>query len=86
MPFAAAWMGLKIITLSKSERERQISYNITHMWNLIFKKYINELQKTHTHTYRLMDIKNKLLITRGEMWWRGIDQKLGMNINILLYI
>ena len=49
MPFAAAWMGLKIITLSKSERERQISYNITHMWNLIFKKYINELQNTHTH-------------------------------------
>ena len=38
------------------------------------------------HTYRLMDIKNKLLITRGEMWWGGIDQKLGMNINILLYI
>ena len=28
---------------SKSDRERQISYNITHMWNLILKKGTNEL-------------------------------------------
>ena len=34
MPFAATWMGLKIIILSKSERERQISYEITYIWNL----------------------------------------------------
>ena len=40
--FAAAWMELHIILLSrKSERERQVSYDITYMWNL---KYdINEL-------------------------------------------
>ena len=36
MPFAATWMQLEIIILSevKSERERQIPYDITYMWNL----------------------------------------------------
>ena len=34
MPFAATWMDLEIIILSKSERERQIPYDITYMWNL----------------------------------------------------
>ena len=38
MPLAATWMDLEIIILTevRSDRERQISYNITHMWNLIF--------------------------------------------------
>ena len=41
MPSAAIWMQLEIIILSKSERERQIPYDITYMWNL---KYdMNEL-------------------------------------------
>ena len=34
MPFAATWMDTEIIILSKSERERQIPYDITYMWNL----------------------------------------------------
>ena len=34
MSFAATWMQLEIIILSKSERERQIPYDITYMWNL----------------------------------------------------
>ena len=36
MPFAATWMDLEIIIPSevKSERERQIPYDITYMWNL----------------------------------------------------
>ena len=36
MPFAATWMDLDIIRPSevKSDRERQISYDITYMWNL----------------------------------------------------
>ena len=42
MPFAATWMDLEIIRLrSKSERERQIPYDITYVWNL--KYNINEL-------------------------------------------
>ena len=36
MPFAATWMDLEIVILSevKSDTERQISYDITYMWNL----------------------------------------------------
>ena len=43
MPFVATWMDLEIIILSEI-RERQTSYNISHMWNLIFlKNGTNEL-------------------------------------------
>ena len=43
MPFAAAWMDLEIVIQSevKSDREIQISYDITYMWNL--KNDTNEL-------------------------------------------
>ena len=34
MPFATTWMDLKIIILSEVTRTRQISYDITYMWNL----------------------------------------------------
>ena len=38
MPFAATWMELETLIPSevKSERERQIPYDITYIWNLIF--------------------------------------------------
>ena len=38
MPFAATWMELETLILSevKSERERQIPYGITYIWNLIY--------------------------------------------------
>ena len=43
MPFAATWMDLEIIILSEvSQTERQISYDITYMWNLK-QNDINEL-------------------------------------------
>ena len=35
MPFVATWIQLKIVIL-KSDRERQISHDMTHMWKLIF--------------------------------------------------
>ena len=37
MPLAATWMELETLILSesKSERERQIPYHITFIWNLI---------------------------------------------------
>ena len=38
MPFAATWMQLETIILSevskKREKERQILYDLTYMWNL----------------------------------------------------
>ena len=36
MPFAASWMGLGIIILSESEKERQIPCDTTYMWNLTY--------------------------------------------------
>ena len=35
MPFAATWMDLEIVILSKmSDREEEVSYNIPYIWNL----------------------------------------------------
>ena len=34
MPFAATWMDLEIVILSKSDTERKISYDIAYMCNL----------------------------------------------------
>ena len=45
---------------SKSERERQIPYDITYRWNL--KSDTNYLQNRN----RLTDIENKLMVTKGE--------------------
>ena len=42
--FNTLWMDLEIITLNEAlDRERQITYDITHTWNLIFFNYITEL-------------------------------------------
>ena len=66
MPFAATWMDLEITILSEV-RERQI-YDITYMYNL---------KKWHKWTYlqdrnRLTDIKNKLMVTKGN---RGAGER-----------
>ena len=42
-----------------------MSYKITHVWILI-KNNINEfIHKTETD---LIDLENKFMVTRGEMW------------------
>ena len=80
MPFrcsnmdAAIWMDLQIIILSevKSDRERQI-YDITHMWNLIFKNDTNELTyKTETDS---QISKTNLWLPKGKHGggWGGIN-------------
>ena len=52
---------------SKSDRERQMSYDITYMWNLkIWYKWTN-LQNRN----RLTDIENKLMVTKGERVGEG---------------
>ena len=33
-PFAATWIDRETLILSKPERKRQISYDITYLWNL----------------------------------------------------
>ena len=52
MPFAATWIDLEVIILSevKSEREMQIPYDITYMWN---PKYdTNQLKQKQIHRHR----------------------------------
>ena len=51
MPFISIWMDLEIVILTEV-RERQISYDITYMWNLKKKKTIQNIlftkqKKTH---------------------------------------
>ena len=42
MPFAATWMDLEIIILSEvNQAERQVSYDITYMWNLWWYKWVD---------------------------------------------
>ena len=56
---------------SKSDRERQISYDVTYLWSL---------KKWYKWTYlqnrnRLRDIENNLMVTKGE---GGRGDKLGI--------
>ena len=73
MPFAATWTDLEIIILC--EENRQISYDVTYMWNL---------KKWYKWTYlqnrnRLKDIGNKLMIAKGERQGQGgIFRNLGL--------
>ena len=64
MSFATTWMEPRDfhIKWSKSDGERQITYDITYMWNL---------KKWYKWTYlqnrnRLTDTENKLMITKGD--------------------
>ena len=58
MPFAATSMDLEIIIQSKSERERQISYDIHYIWNL--KNNTNEhMYKTDSQTQKTQLPKGK---------------------------
>ena len=66
---------------SKSDRDRQISYDIAYMWNL---------KKGYKWTYlqsrnRVTDVENKLMVTK---WGRGggMNWEIGTDIYTLLYI
>ena len=81
MPFAATWMDLEIIVLSKPDRKRQISYDIAYIWNLKKKMIQMNLHTEQKQTHR----HNKLMVTKGERRG-GINCEFGININTLLYI
>ena len=62
---------------SKSHRERQISYDITWMWNL---------KKWYKWTYlqnrnRLTDIENKLTVTKGRDKLGVCDEQIHTTIH-----
>ena len=64
----------------KSERERQISYDITYIWNL--KHGTNEPKNRN----RLSDIENKFVIAKGEGEGSGMDRKFGVSRCKLLHL
>ena len=78
MPLAATWMDLKIIL--SEVRKRQVSYDVTYMWNPKRKYKWNDLQNRN----RLTDIENKFMVTKGE--GGGINWVLGINRYALQYI
>ena len=58
-------------------RQRQISYDITHIWNLILKNDTNELiYKTETD---IQTEKTNLWLPKGKCQGGRINQELGMN-------
>ena len=61
MPFAATWMDLEIIILSKSDRERQISWYYLYVESKVWCKWTYLLNRN-----RLTDIENKLMFTKEE--------------------
>ena len=61
MPFAATWIELETLLLSKSERERQIPYDITYIWNLIY-----STNEPFHRKKKLMDLENRLVVAKGE--------------------
>ena len=66
MPFAATWMVLQTLILVKSERERQIPYDITYIWNVIYAQMNLSTEK------KLMDLENRLVVAKGEGEGEGV--------------
>ena len=73
MTFAATWVDLEIIILSevKSDRERQLSYDITYMWDLKKMIQMNLFRKQkQTHRRR----KQTYAYQRGQQGRGGEKQ------------
>ena len=56
LSFAATLIDLEDIMLCKSDRERQILYDMTCMWNdqlvIVYNKLVTITKKKQTHRYR----------------------------------
>ena len=50
---------------SKPNRQRQMSYDTTYMWNL------NMIQMNLKNRNRLTDLENKLMVTKGKVTGRN---------------
>ena len=68
---------------SKSDREREILYDITYMRNL--KRNDNKWTYLQNRN-RLTDLDNELMVTRGEGWGEGIVREFGIDMYTLLYL
>ena len=71
-PFATTWVDIEVIILSKSDKEKQISYNIIYMWYLKRKVIQIYLFTKQEQTYRFR--KQTYGYQRGKV---GRRDKLG---------
>ena len=83
MPFVATWMDLEIIILSEvSQRKTNIIWYHLYVGSKKWYKW-TDLQNRN----RLIDIENKLMVTKGERrGWGGINQEFGINKYTHYYI
>ena len=62
-PFAATWVELETHTKwNKSERERQLPYDMIYIWNLIYGT--NE----PFHRKKILDMENRLVVAKEGRW------------------
>ena len=80
LPFEATWLDLGIIILSKSGRERQISYDITYEESkkMIQMNLFTQQKQTHRLRERTYGYR------RGRL--RGKDWEFGIDMYTLLYL
>ena len=65
MSLVTTWMDLEIIILSKPERERQILYGITYVWNINVTQMNVSMKQTQTHRHRAYNCSS-------QGWGQGI--------------
>lgn len=63
LPFATTWLELESIMLSEmSQSEKDLSYDLTHMWDLKNKSAKGKKGKSRN---RPLAIENKLMVQEG---------------------
>ena len=73
MPFTATWMELETLILSEiTQKEKDIPYDITYNWNLIYS--INE----NVSTEKKIDLENRLVAAQREREGVGGIRSLGL--------
>ena len=73
----ATWMELETLIINEvSQKEKDIPYDITYTWNLIY-----GTNETSFHKKKLMDLENRLVVAKWEEEGVGWTGSLGL-INV----
>ena len=72
IPLSTTGMELEALIPSKSERDRQIPYDITYIWNLIYRT------NKPFHRKELVDLENRPVVAKGAGEGVGWTGSLGL--------